>query len=155
MTRYTHAKISQISPTFSYFLINNALLYHFLENWLAHNEKMTEKSVFREAWSPEMTSHSFSVSCFSLAVSYPTGNGGVSRFYESYRSWTSEYSTVVTQVLAHARSLRRWSNRPFPLSEYERTNTWFDNLSDEYDIRIYCTLSIDHFKFNNTPKWQV
>ena len=43
----------QISPTFSYFLINNALLYHFLANRLAHNKKMTEKSVFREAWSPD------------------------------------------------------------------------------------------------------
>ena len=38
----------QISPTFSYFLINNALLYHFLANWLAHYKKMTEKCVFRE-----------------------------------------------------------------------------------------------------------
>ena len=54
----------QISPTFSYFLISNALLYHFLANWLAHNKKMTEKSVFREAWSPELTSQSFPVSCF-------------------------------------------------------------------------------------------
>ena len=53
----------QISPTFSYFLINNALLYHFLANWLAHNKKMTEKSVFREAWNPELTSQSFPVSC--------------------------------------------------------------------------------------------
>ena len=39
----------QISPPFSYFVINNALLYHFLANLLAHNEKMTEKSVFHEA----------------------------------------------------------------------------------------------------------
>ena len=54
----------QISPTFSYFHINNTLLYHFLANWLAHNKKMTEKSVFREAWSPEMTSQLFPVSCF-------------------------------------------------------------------------------------------
>ena len=45
--------------TFSYFLIDNALLYHFLANWLAHNKKMTEKSVFRETWGPEMTSQSF------------------------------------------------------------------------------------------------
>ena len=29
----------QISPTFFYFLINNALLYHFLANWLHHNKK--------------------------------------------------------------------------------------------------------------------
>ena len=54
----------QISPTSSYFLINNALLYHFLANWLAHNKKMTEKFVFCEAWSPELTSQSFPVSCF-------------------------------------------------------------------------------------------
>ena len=40
------------------------LLYHFLANWLAHNKKMTEKSVFCKAWSPELTSQSFPVSCF-------------------------------------------------------------------------------------------
>ena len=36
----------QCSLTFSYFLINNVLLYHVLANWLAHNKKMTEKSAF-------------------------------------------------------------------------------------------------------------
>ena len=50
----------QISSTLSYFLIN----YHFLAKWLAHNKKKAEKSVFREAWSPELTSQSFRVSCF-------------------------------------------------------------------------------------------
>ena len=70
----------QISPTFSYLLINNSLLYHFLANWLAHYKKMTEKSVFRETWSPEMTSQSFPVSWFGLAVLYPTGS-------EIWRSW--------------------------------------------------------------------
>ena len=54
----------QASPTFSHFLISNAPLYHFLANWLAHNKKMTAKSVFCKAWSPEMTSQSFPVSCF-------------------------------------------------------------------------------------------
>ena len=53
----------QISQTFSYFLINNTLLYHLLANLSAHNKKVTEKSVFREASSPEMTSQSFPVSC--------------------------------------------------------------------------------------------
>ena len=53
--------------TFSYFLINKALLYHFLANRLAHNKRMTEKSVFREGWSPEMTSQSFPVSCFLVS----------------------------------------------------------------------------------------
>ena len=37
---------------------------HFLVNWSVHNKKMTEKSVFRDAWSPEMMSQSFPVSCF-------------------------------------------------------------------------------------------
>ena len=37
---------------------------HFLANWLAHNKKMKEESVFRKVWSPEMTSQSFPVSCF-------------------------------------------------------------------------------------------
>ena len=54
----------QIYPTFSYFLISNALVYHFLANLLAQNKKMTEKYVFREASSPEMVSQSFPVSCF-------------------------------------------------------------------------------------------
>ena len=51
----------QISPTFSYFLINSALLYHFLVDLLADNQKMT---VFHKASSHEMTSQSFPVSCF-------------------------------------------------------------------------------------------
>ena len=54
----------QISPTFPYFLIKNALLYHFLVNLLAHNKKMTEKTVFCKALSPKMASESFPDSCF-------------------------------------------------------------------------------------------
>ena len=76
VTSFQDSKLreKQIPPTFSYFLINNALLYHFLANWLARNKKMTEKSDWKwlrnltendwEAWSPEMTSQSFPVSCF-------------------------------------------------------------------------------------------
>ena len=64
----------QISPTFSYFLRNNTLLYRFLVNWLAHNKKITEKSVFHEAWSPEMTSQPFPVSCFWSHSLNPTGS---------------------------------------------------------------------------------
>ena len=77
-----------ISPTFSYFLINNALLYHFLANWLAHNKKMTEKSVFREAWSPEMTLQSFPVSCFW------------SRGFVPHRKWN-------VTLLVHQKSLSK------------------------------------------------
>ena len=54
----------KISPTFPYFLINNTLLYHFLANALAHNEKMTDNSVFCKALCPEIMSRLFPVSCF-------------------------------------------------------------------------------------------
>ena len=70
----------QVSLTFSYFLINNVLLYHFLAYWLAHNKKMTEKSVFCEAWSPELATQLFLVSWFGVAVLYPTGS-------EIWRFW--------------------------------------------------------------------
>ena len=50
----------QISSTFPSVLINNALLYYFLANLLAHNKKMSEKSVYCETYmqSPEMSSQS-------------------------------------------------------------------------------------------------
>ena len=34
----------QIYPTFSHFLVNNALLCHFLASLLAHNKKMNPRS---------------------------------------------------------------------------------------------------------------
>ena len=58
-------------PTFSYFLINNSLLYHFLANFLAHNKKMTEKSVFLE---DDVTI------ILGLTALYPTGSE-ISRFW--------------------------------------------------------------------------
>ena len=63
----------QISPAFSYFLINNALLYHILANWLAHNKKMTKKYAFCKVPSPEMTSKSFPVPCFWTRGFVPHG----------------------------------------------------------------------------------
>ena len=62
----------QISPMFSYFLINNAQLYHFLGNWLAHNKKMTEKSVFCEAWVLNWCHNRSQSPVFGVAVLYPT-----------------------------------------------------------------------------------
>ena len=60
----------QISLTFSYFLINSALLYHSLANLLAHNKKMTEKSVFLKASSPEMMSQKIAVDyIFAILIS--------------------------------------------------------------------------------------
>ena len=51
VTSFQHFKLrgKQISPTFSYFLVNNALLYLFLATLLVYNNNMTEKAVFREA----------------------------------------------------------------------------------------------------------
>ena len=68
---------------------NNALLYHFLANGLAHNKEMTGKSVFREVlkWR-----HNHSQSpVFCLAVLYPTGS-------EIWRFWyikTRERKTAI------------------------------------------------------------
>ena len=74
-----------------HFLISykNALLYHFLAYWLAHNENLTEKSVFCEAWSPEMTSQSFPVSCFCTPPevtfdAFGTSNAGMENRYEKF-----------------------------------------------------------------------
>ena len=43
VTSFQDSKLceKQISPTFSYFLINSAVLYHFLANLLAQNQKMS------------------------------------------------------------------------------------------------------------------
>ena len=71
----------QISPMFSYFLITNALLYHFWANWLAHNKKMTEKSVFFVILGVLNWCHNSSQSpVFGVTVLYPTGS-------EIWRFW--------------------------------------------------------------------
>ena len=41
--------VTDFSYIFLLFFINNVLLYHFLLNLLAHNRKMIDKCVFREA----------------------------------------------------------------------------------------------------------
>ena len=53
----------QISQSFSYCELINSLRNGIIVHCLQEN-KMPEKSVFCEAWSPEMTSYSFPVSCF-------------------------------------------------------------------------------------------
>ena len=54
----------QISQSFSYCELINSLRNGTILRCLLENKKMSEKYVFREAWSPEMTSQSFPVSCF-------------------------------------------------------------------------------------------
>ena len=78
----------QISSTFSYFVINNALLYHFLANWLAHNKKMTEKSVFREAcdWSSKITPLS-NLTLASLRVAWNAN-------LQQKQNWTAKYTNL-------------------------------------------------------------
>ena len=72
----------QISLTFSYFLINKALLYHFLVNWLTYNKK----SVFLKVWSPEMMLQSFPASCFW------------SRSFVPHRKWNFMFWYIKTRV---------------------------------------------------------
>ena len=64
----------QISPTFAYFLIIKALLYQFLADWLAHNKKMTEKSVFGELEVLKWRHNHSQCPVFGLAVLYSTGS---------------------------------------------------------------------------------
>ena len=83
VTSFQDFKLSdkQISPTFCYFLINNALLYHFLWNTLAPNEKMTETSVFFVKREVLKWRHIHSqCPVFGHAFFYPTGS-------EIWRFW--------------------------------------------------------------------
>ena len=54
----------QISQSFSYCELISLLRNGTIERCLRENKKTSEKSVFREAWSPELTSQSFPVPCF-------------------------------------------------------------------------------------------
>ena len=54
----------QISQSFSYCELINLQRNGTIERCWWENKKTSEKSVFREAWSPELTSQSFPVPCF-------------------------------------------------------------------------------------------
>ena len=54
----------QISQSFPYCELINLLRNGTIVCCLRENKKTSEKSVFREAWSPELTSQSFPVPCF-------------------------------------------------------------------------------------------
>ena len=54
----------QISQSFSYCELINLLINGTIVRCLWENKKTSEKSVFREVWSPELTSQSFPVHCF-------------------------------------------------------------------------------------------
>ena len=54
----------QIFQSFSYCELINLLRNGTIVRCLWENKKTAEKSVFREAWSPELTSQSFPVPCF-------------------------------------------------------------------------------------------
>ena len=64
----------QTSQSFFYCELINLLRNGTTVRCLWENKKKSEKSVFREAWSPEMTLQSFPVPRFGLAVLYPTGS---------------------------------------------------------------------------------
>ena len=98
---------NQISPIFAYFLINNTLMYHFLANWLAHNEKMTEKSVFREDWSPEMTSESFPISCFWSCGFVPHWKWNLTLLVHQNRGKENRYQKFFFAL--HISTLRRFN----------------------------------------------
>ena len=65
----------RISQSFSYCELINLLRNGTIVRCLWVNKKTSEKSVFREAWSPEYWHHNRSQSpVFGLVVLYPTGS---------------------------------------------------------------------------------
>ena len=90
----------QISPTF-YFLINNALLYHFLANWLAHNKKMTEICFSRglESWIDVtiIPSLPFLVSQFCTPPEVKFDAFGTSK-HEEGKSLSKNFATLISTL---------------------------------------------------------
>ena len=111
----------QISSTLSYFLIN----YHFLAKWLAHNKKVTEKSVFREAWSPELTSQSFPVSSFWC------------RGFVPHRKWN-------LTLLAHQNRGKENRNRKFCFATLISTLERFDRANKKKICHIHFKVVDEH-----------
>ena len=101
----------QISPTFSYFLINNELLYHFLANWLAHNKKMTEKSVFCEVWSPELTSQSFPVFYFWCHSFVPHQKWNLTLLAHQNMGKENRYRKIFFATLISTLGRFNWANK--------------------------------------------
>ena len=62
--RTSKLREKQISRSFAYCELINSLRNGTIVRCLQENKKMSEKSVFREAWSSEMTSQSLPVLCF-------------------------------------------------------------------------------------------
>ena len=129
----------QIFPTFSYFLINNALLYHFLATWLAHNKKMTEKSVFRQAWSPEMTSQSFPVSCFWSRGFVPHRKWNIWR----YTGKENRYRNFFLDI--HISTLRRFNQANKKICHIYFKNVLKTRSKTESKLRMSLSFSFCHF----------
>ena len=152
----------QISPTFSCFLINNTLLHHFLANWLAHNRKMSEKSVFHEVSSPEMTWQSFPVFWFWSRVFVPhrkrnftflvRQNTGKENRYRILFCYTVHWGDFIEQIkkksviytlkLQHTHRLfddRKWlTSVVFYRAVYSNCSTYLQIW--QMDLRGYCTI---------------
>ena len=109
----------QISSTFSCYLVNNALLYHFWANLLAHNKK-NDRNLFCEDWSPEMTSQLSPVSVFGLAVLYPTGSE-ISRFWYIKRREREIVTEFFFAILISKLWRFYWANKKICHIHFKRT----------------------------------
>ena len=97
----------QISPTFSYFLINNVVLYLYLANWLAHITKWPKNLFFAKPEVLKWRHNHSQCPVFCLAVLYPTGN-------EIWRFWyikTRGRKIAIKNVFfaVHISTLRRFN----------------------------------------------
>ena len=101
----------QISPTFSYFLINNALLYHFLANWLAHNKKMTEKSVFFvRLWVLKWCHNCSQCPVLGLTVLYCTGSDLTLLVHQNMGK-ENRYRKICFAILISTWGRFNWANK--------------------------------------------
>ena len=96
---------------FIIFFINKALLYHFSANWLAHNKRMTEKSVFLEAWSSELTSQSFPVPCFWSRGFVPHRKWNLMLLVHQHTGKENRYGKNFFAVLISTLGRFDWANK--------------------------------------------
>ena len=130
---FQHLKFlgKQISPIVSYFLTNNALLYHFLANWLAHGFVPHRKCNF------------------TFLVRQNREGGGVSRQISGQpRSQGLSCETLGTRLISGlviATSVRGLSNTP----------TYYPTALRRVQITLKTSTNITRYLYSRGPVWQV
>ena len=117
----------QISQSFYYCDVINLLRNGKIVRCLWENKKTSEKSVFREAWSPELSSQSFPVSCFWSRGFVPRRKWNLMLLVHQNTGKENRYGKNVFAVLIST------------LGGFDRANK---KRSVIYTLSIICTLRI-------------